>query len=121
MNVSAPQSGDPDAARLAAGLTVQHFPHSSLAATPSQRFQELFTLRPQWVLEELQPFIAGLATDGKKAAYDALLLKHGRSVRAKWTKVHREVLLDGVLDGGSASKRRTPDDCILYQARVKYS
>lgn len=107
-------AADTAPAALAAGLAVQYFPHAQLPVAPAQRLQELFQLRPQWVREELVPFIAPIAS-GKLASVDNLLLKHVRSIRARWSRSHRAVLLHGSLDAA-----RGADECQLCQARVKY-
>ena len=80
------------------------------------------------------PFLAPLtppAEPGKKSSpLDALLMKHARSFRGRWSRVHRAVLLEGAgpeaaaggAGAGAPGKRtRQPDDCLLYQARVKYT
>ena len=125
---------EPEAGTLCAALSIQAFPHTGLSPVPATRFQELFTVRSQWVLEELVPFLAPLtppAEPGKKSSpLDALLMKHARSFRGRWSRVHRAVLLEGAgpeaaaggAGAGAPGKRtRQPDDCLLYQARVKYT
>lgn len=106
----------PAALALADTLTIQSFSHTWLPTAPAQRFQELFLMRPQWIREELVPFIAPLATS--PSGIESLLLKHGRSLRARWSSTHAQVLLHGQLTP-SASSTQVP--CTLYQARVKYA
>ncbi|WFD31974.1 Ctf8p and Ctf18p associating protein [Malassezia sp. CBS 17886] len=111
-------------AALMAALSLQYFPHTQLPMSPVQRFQELFQLRPQWVREELVPFVDALALPGtKKGGIDALLLKYGRSCSATWTDAHAAVLLRGDWDADGASSGdgvRRDASCTLVQTRVKY-
>ena len=106
----------PAALALADTMTIQSFSHTWLPTAPAQRFQELFLMRPQWIREELVPFIAPLATS--PSGIESLLLKHGRSLRARWSSTHAQVLLHGQLTPSATS---APVPCTLYQARVKYA
>lgn len=89
--------------------------------------QELFLLRPQWVREELVPFIAPIATSA--GSVESLLLKHGRNLRARWSPAHAQVLLHGAWSphdlatagAGAGTSPACAGSCTLYQARVKYS
>ncbi|WFD05893.1 Ctf8p and Ctf18p associating protein [Malassezia vespertilionis] len=125
--VNAHQAGhtEPMPETLASGIAIQYFPREHLPLAPAQCLQELFMLRTQWVREEITPFIAHLlsAAPGSKknAGLDGLLLKHGRSCKARWSRVHAAVLLRaGLLDSAGAPPATGTEECTLYQARVKY-
>ncbi|SHO79233.1 Similar to S.cerevisiae protein DCC1 (Subunit of a complex with Ctf8p and Ctf18p) [Malassezia sympodialis ATCC 42132] len=107
--------GEPAAEALAEALTIEAFSHTSLPLAPAQRFQDLFLVREQWVREELVPFIEPLAAGGAGASVNSLLLKHARSMQARWSRTHGAVLLRGAL----ASPGRGAESCLLYQARVR--
>ncbi|WFD01306.1 Ctf8p and Ctf18p associating protein [Malassezia yamatoensis] len=112
---------DPSFESLASSITIQYFPHTQLPLSPSQRFQDLFMTRSQWLREELLPFLQDLVdTHSKASNLDSLLIKHARSSRARWTRSHAAVLLRGEVSNSSASRTGGSEDCVLYQARVKY-
>ncbi|WFC97038.1 Ctf8p and Ctf18p associating protein [Malassezia brasiliensis] len=110
----APPDAAPDA--LARALTLVYFPHTALPLAPAARFQQLFLARPQWVREELVPFVQALAP---AQGLDALLVKHTRASRARWSRTHAAVLLRGELEA-PAPARAAPETCTLLQARVRY-
>ncbi|PWN33678.1 uncharacterized protein FA14DRAFT_112557, partial [Meira miltonrushii] len=62
-------------------LCIEFFAASSLPLDISSRFQKLFSVRPQWIGEDLKPFLQDVAVDAKKR--DALLLKFARSSQVK--------------------------------------
>lgn len=109
---------DPAPGPLRASLTIEYIPHTALSAVPATRFRELFMLRPQWVAQELQPYIsplvAGNVPEKRAAALEKLLLTHARSIRARWSAVHGAVLLRGAEDAA-----RNSEECLVYQARFK--
>ncbi|WFD03635.1 Ctf8p and Ctf18p associating protein [Malassezia obtusa] len=118
-HTAAPADPAPDT--LATAITIQYFPHTSLPLAPAQRFQDLFLLRTQWVREELVPFLDDLTRTGSKASsLESLLVKHARSSRARWTRVHAAVLLRGEIGEHGTPRARGVEECVLYQARVKY-
>lgn len=104
---------------LLASLSIQYVPHTALSPIPTKRFQELFQMRQQWVSEELRPFITtlavGTAPDKRDAVLEKLLLTHTRSMRARWSTVHGAVLIRGAQAATSGK-----EECLVYQARVKY-
>ncbi|KAL0949471.1 hypothetical protein HGRIS_009524 [Hohenbuehelia grisea] len=57
--------------------TLTYFPASRLPADPSARFGDLFLTRARWRPEEIAPFLADVAVDGKER--DRLLLKYARA------------------------------------------
>lgn len=120
---SSTPSTDLSPGMLVSALSIEFFPHTQLPLTPAQRFQDLFLLRTQWVREELLPFLhdlAGSAPDAKKkATIEGLLAKHARTSRARWSRVHGQVLLRGELDEGG-TRASGAEECTLYQARVRY-
>mgnify|MGYP002759312477 FL=1 len=128
-NAHAAATPSPLPRALAELITIQYFTHTVLPNAPAQRMQELFLLRPQWVREELVPFIAPIATSA--GSVESLLLKHGRNLRARWSPAHAQVLLHGAWSphdvataGAGAGAGTSPacaGSCTLYQARVKYS
>lgn len=111
----APRPADPGAAALASIVHIQAMAHTALPLSPAHRFQELFQMREQWLREELAPFVEPLAAG--TATLDSLLLKHGRSVRARWTPTHASVLLHGAFNGVPGAS----DECTVVMAKVKYS
>lgn len=106
----------PDA--LARALTVAYFPHTALPLAPAARFQQLFLARPQWVREELVPFVHALTHAHQ--SLDALLVKHARASRARWSRTHAAVLLRGEIDAVGAPRAAGSETCTLLQARVRY-
>ena len=118
-NVHSPDQ-EATAASLLASLSIEYVPHTAFSPIAAKRFQELFTLRQQWISEELRPFIAALAVgtvpEKRNAVLEKLLLTHARSMRARWSMVHGAVLIRGAQTAPNAQ-----EECIVYQARVKYS
>lgn len=106
---------EPAAQALADALTIESFAHTALPLAPAQRFQDLFLVREQWVRDELVPFIEPLVAGGAGASVNNLLLKHARSVQARWSRTHSAVLLHGDLTPSS----RGAESCLLYQTRVR--
>lgn len=122
-NTHSALAADPQPQALAAAVTIQYFPHTSLPLAPAQRFQDLFLLRTQWVREELTPFLQDLtATPGTKkgSSLEGLLVKHARASRARWSRAHAAVLLRGEIAEHGAPRATGTEECVLYQARVKY-
>ncbi|WFD35094.1 Ctf8p and Ctf18p associating protein [Malassezia cuniculi] len=113
-------SPDASAGKLLASLSIEYVPHTALSPVPVKRFKELFSLRPQWVAEEIRPYIATLAVgnapEKRGAALEKLLLTHARGIRSRWSTVHGAVLLRGEQDA-----ERGSENCLVYQARVKYA
>lgn len=62
---------------------IQYFPVSELSTDPPQRFAALFSEKPLWTLNEIQPFLVDLAPSKKEQ--ETLLLKFARSHRSKNT------------------------------------
>ncbi|KAF8332656.1 uncharacterized protein EI90DRAFT_3145352 [Cantharellus anzutake] len=57
---------------------LQYFPSSALPCAPAARFSDLFLTRPIWRSDVLEPYLGGIAKDGKER--DKLLLKFCRVV-----------------------------------------
>ncbi|KAL6769983.1 hypothetical protein ACKKBG_A33125 [Auxenochlorella protothecoides x Auxenochlorella symbiontica] len=64
-----------------ASATLQYLPLDSLPADPAGRFGALFAMRPRWRLEELEPYLQGLADPGQ--SLEGLLLKYTRAIQAQ--------------------------------------
>lgn len=62
---------------------IQYFPVGELSTDPPQRFAALFSEKPLWTLNEIQPFLIDLAPSKKEREH--LLLKFARSHRSKNT------------------------------------
>lgn len=62
---------------------LQYFPVTELSTDPPQRFAALFSEKPLWTLDEIQPFLIDLAPTKKEREH--LLLKFARSHRNKNT------------------------------------
>ena len=98
---------------------VQYFPKSTLPLDASARFQELFLTRPQWLLDDLLPFIENLAVD--KNRRDALLLKYCRTSMAKVTPLSSAVSQQQ----GQRGRSKTPgagqkqETVTLYSSRLR--
>ncbi|KAI3623579.1 DCC1 [Malassezia furfur] len=71
-----------------------------------------------WVREELVPFVHALTHAHQ--SLDALLVKHARASRARWSRTHAAVLLRGEIDAGGAPRAAGSETCTLLQARVRY-
>lgn len=65
--------------KIGGGDAILYFPISSLPSDPASRFNELFSVKARWRVDEIAPFLQGLAADPKKR--DALTLKFTRKVK----------------------------------------
>ncbi|MCO5584875.1 hypothetical protein L7F22_038807 [Adiantum nelumboides] len=97
-------------------LSIEFFAASSLPLDISSRFQRLFSIRSQWIGEDLKPFLQDVAVDAKKR--DALLLKFARSSQVKIpiqeSKQDRRARL-------MAGNPHAPTKNVsLYSARLRY-
>lgn len=80
----------PKAPNNKSGLQWKYFPLSLLAPDAEQRFQQLFTQRERWKMEDIEPYTKDLAMPGQK--FDQFLMKHARSVTTKGNVLYTKLL-----------------------------
>mmetsp|Transcript_35425 Transcript_35425/g.89325 ORF Transcript_35425/g.89325 Transcript_35425/m.89325 type:complete len:266 (+) Transcript_35425:2-799(+) len=76
----------------AAGPFIQSFDAEAMPRSPVERFRMLFSARPSWLYEELEPYLK-IGLEAGNQSVEALLMKHARAVQ------------------------KTPDDPVTYTAR----
>lgn len=97
-------------------LCIEFFAASALPLDISSRFQKLFSVRSQWIGEDLKPFLQDVAVDAKKR--DALLLKFARSSQVKMPIQESKQERRARLMAGNPHAPST--NVSLYSARLRY-